>query len=440
MYNPEMLTADTAGAHNSILTVAVRVLLAIFPKAAVLAAFMLSCFLAYIAEAQEIRNPQEKCKEHPGLLALHCAALSGDVAEVQRLLVDKAQVNYGGESTQMTVVGFFGRKVTTQVNDVYSTPLHWAAQGGNADVMKELIKAGADLNANADWSYTPLHFAARAGNIEAVDALMVAGADMKVTSEHGETSLHSAARGGNVGIVEKLIKSEADINALDEDGRAPLHFAASAGNMEVVDALIAAGADMMVVSDDGETLLHSAGHGVNIGLAERLIKSGANINAIGKYGNTPLHFAAQRGKASIVEKLIDAGASVNVSNRHGSTPLHYATENADAVELLIAAGADPNGGTIDMTPLFFAARDGNKDVVIILVNAGAEITHRIWIDVDEFYERERGLGDRREQITRTIRVNAIEIAEMERGEYDPIAIFLREAAKARAQEMLEELE
>ena len=39
MYNPEMLTADTAGAHNSILTVAVRVLLAIFPKAAVLAAF-----------------------------------------------------------------------------------------------------------------------------------------------------------------------------------------------------------------------------------------------------------------------------------------------------------------------------------------------------------------------------------------------------------------
>ena len=51
VYNPEMLTADTAGAHNSILTVAVRVLLAIFPKAAVLAAFCAT--LAVDALAQD---------------------------------------------------------------------------------------------------------------------------------------------------------------------------------------------------------------------------------------------------------------------------------------------------------------------------------------------------------------------------------------------------
>ena len=340
-----MLTADTAGAHNSILTVAVRVLLAIFPKAAVLAAFMLSCFLAFVVGAQEISNPQEKCKSHPGLLALHCAAFSGNVVKVQRLLADKAQVN----------------------DDEDYTPLHWAAQGGNVDVIKTLIKADADLNAES-WGYTPLH------------------------------------------------------------------FAASAGNTEVVDALIAAGADMMVVSDDGETLLHSATRGGGIGLVEKLIKSGADINALDKDGNTPLHFVARSGKkVGVVEKLIDAGASVNVSNTHGRTPLHYAAAGSvGAVELLIAAGADVNserywehGGR--ETPLHSAAYLGNKEIVIILVNAGAKITHRTW-------EWQKA-GDEP-----TIGVNAIEIAERERGKYDPIAIFLREAAKARAQEMLEELE
>lgn len=52
-YNPPMLTAETAGAHNQISAVAVRILLAIIPKAAAVAAFSLCAALTVQVSAQE---------------------------------------------------------------------------------------------------------------------------------------------------------------------------------------------------------------------------------------------------------------------------------------------------------------------------------------------------------------------------------------------------
>jgi hypothetical protein len=46
--------------------------------------------------------------------------------------------------------------------------------------------------------------------------------------------------------------------------------------------------------------------------------------------------------AAEVQAELDAGANVNASNKFRNTPLHYAakSDNAEGVQLLIAAGAD----------------------------------------------------------------------------------------------------
>jgi ankyrin repeat protein len=48
--------------------------------------------------------------------------------------------------------------------------------------------------------------------------------------------------------------------------------------------------------------------------------------------------------AESISALLTLGASARAKDRHGYTPLHKAaSHNPDAVPILIAAGADPNG-------------------------------------------------------------------------------------------------
>jgi ankyrin repeat protein len=57
----------------------------------------------------------------------------------------------------------------------------------------------------------------------------------------------------------------------------------------------------------------------------------------------PLHSATAGAHAEIVEVLLAAGAEPNARQQHGWTPLHAAAENGDlrSLEALLAAGANP---------------------------------------------------------------------------------------------------
>lgn len=142
---------------------------------------------------------------------LIAAAKKGDIATMQRLLDQGADINEGALSGNCS-----------------GPPLAHAAYHCKPESVRYLVSKGADIEAVGVMmgGNHPLHLAAREDCVEAVKILLDAGADINAQSMHG-SALAWAARNGNIKTVKYLIARGADIDdALttltqggDDDGR-----------------------------------------------------------------------------------------------------------------------------------------------------------------------------------------------------------------------------
>ena len=163
--------------------------------------------------------------------------------------------------------------------------------------------------------------AAQQDELEDVKDLIDAGADVNATVPGDGSPLIVAARDDNAEIVEELINRGADVNlAVSGDGN-PLIAAASAGAERVVDLLLRHGATVdQVVPGDENALIQAAAHG-HLSIVKTLVSRGADVNARvwaegwsqrgGRRGGewrTPLSQARKSGESLVVEFLLQAGA------------------------------------------------------------------------------------------------------------------------------------
>ncbi len=246
-----------------------------------------------------------------------------------------------------------------------STALHWAAYRGDARTAALLLAAGAHPNVRTDTGMTPLLLACQAGNLQLVKALVDAGADVSQTLTHGETPLMMAARTGSVPVMRLLVAHGAKVDARERlRGTTALMWAASEGNTDAVRFLIAKGADVSArsattapgrkpyLAETGRSRISQFAYGY--GLAGIIVKqsSAASQKEVQKEidtaravleryplpklpppskkqwgGLTPLIFAARQGDLATVKVLLDAGANVNEMSEFGWTPLLVATQN-----------------------------------------------------------------------------------------------------------------
>lgn len=90
-----------------------------------------------------------------------------------------------------------------------------------------------------------------------------------------------------------------------------------------------------------------------------------------------LLFAAASGKVPDIEACLAEGAAVNFQRDDGVSSLHAGAWSADAVRVLLRAGANPNiQNKSGDTPLIVAASKCSTDVVRMLIDHGADITCR----------------------------------------------------------------
>ncbi len=101
----------------------------------------------------------------------------------------------------------------------------------------------------------PLSLAIRHGHAEIVHDLLAAGADPRKAWSWGGSTLHHAVRHlSNPGVMAALIEHGAEIDALDGDRNTPLNFAARDDALEVAEFLLRAGANPNARTERGSPI------------------------------------------------------------------------------------------------------------------------------------------------------------------------------------------
>lgn len=383
-------------------------------------------------------------EEKRGLKPLHVAAGSNNVEAVKALLqagVDPLTTKMGGQnaapgtigSTALSYACSNGHLETLEaflpflsgIDVVYQT-LAWAAEHGQAKLVKRLIQyPGIDVNAKIGAN-TALVLACGACDCEAVTALIEAGADPTILCEsrrytsqcrpygtevmkpkdprRGDTALHALfdqsrgrrsrdGHGCTVGglspedyqyLINLLLRKGANVNHRTQLGQNALHLATR--NLTVplaaVKLLLEAGADVNAVDDDGRAPIHGALRSPDV--LSILIDYGADINKqIRSDGMTALHCMIGTWQTDALIRLLEYQPDLSLKDNEGNGVLHHAfmmmSLNPSIIQTLIDAGADPNGmnhaGETCLHVMNLYSQDPAQ-VLNIMIKAGADLNLR----------------------------------------------------------------
>jgi hypothetical protein len=243
------------------------------------------------------------------------------------------------------------------------TPLMFASESGSIEIVRALLKAGAnpnsrdrslDVNRQERPDATAIHYAVQLytdnkPSLKVIKALLDAGANPNDRYAIGDTALDIVSGRGFLGATELLLEHGGDPNAtFGRQGRNALSEAAGNGHVEIVQRLLVAGADPNGSDDGGGTALMSAATcpGANerrssgkvyLEIIRLLLRAGARIDATTAKGQTALMVAVDEAACSLdkvsfgerfaaVQLLIKEGkAQINLKDSQKRTALDYAS-------------------------------------------------------------------------------------------------------------------
>ena len=334
-----------------------------------------------------------------GETALMTASRTGRVGPV-RLLLDhgadlSGKVHGMGRQEGAGANAFNLRLYDPTIFDFETKPeqtaLTWAAAEGNAEVVAELIRAGADFKTRLASGFTPLLFAVRNGHLGVVEKLVEAGVDVNERIEPdqdwshrgysarlrpGATALHVAVENGHFELAARLLELGADPNAADPIGYTALHAVTNARRVAAGDAnpppertgsltsldfvrkLADRGADLDAAMTGpglinlgaavlGPTAFLAAAQTCDLDFMRTLVDLGADPFLPDAEGRTALMLAGARMGTDdevlrTMELALDLGAEINAVDQEGETAMHAAAyrNRAEPIRMLAARGAD----------------------------------------------------------------------------------------------------
>lgn len=363
--------------------------------------------------------------------------LSNDQKELQRLLDENINHINNIDSYNQTIFHYianannldmmkmliaksdeFDLKLHLNKVDLYGfTPLHYAVIKNNCDLIELMIGHGAKIDAKNIVGANSFHLAA--GSQDVMEILLKKAVEEGINIEEfvsnaiddGTNCFYSAAiRGENIyNLIEQLINYNIDlaefINQPDNRGRTIFHYLAKYDN-SCLDDIINAVNELNIYNIDfdsydinGLAPIHYAVDFLSFGAVAKLISyelvdpDSPDIN-----GQTPLHHACIKGNINMVKLLLNLGADKEIVDKNGAFPIHLAALNGNLDVLRILTDrfkeldydqeseysddslleisfvqdidiVDKNG----QTPLHYAIKKDNDDIVQELIDIGADI-------------------------------------------------------------------
>jgi ankyrin repeat protein len=289
-------------------------------------------------ELDELRGEFEAAEAH--------AATAVDTAKEAHALLD-------GFKVRKPVIEAFLKEYPHALNQSYGS----GGGGGDGDAHADAEEAGRAKRARVLALVQQTQDTVCRGDAAALSALLLthkpeARTLINAPNELGWTAVLLAASRGHAAVVVVLIKFGADLDYRSAHGESALFVACQSGGHEVVAALLTGGADISLLNTGGSSPFIAAAFAGHCACLKALVA-----------------FAAKRGRERLRAKMRSWLRSVgNFSLSGAPDAKHIAHRHVQLVQCL-------NGMTAEgQTAVMVAAREGHTQAVVILYEAGADVT------------------------------------------------------------------
>lgn len=234
--------------------------------------------LQHGASPNTVSNPPLTVKGVRVETPLHCAVRRGDLASVVLMLQHQADLTLrdgdncsvlhlaamsrSHEVTRQLLQEKLNHRLVTVSDNDGNTALHkallmdcdTAEESTVHEIVEELVKAGANVNATNKWKESPLFLAARHRLPKLVALLLSLGADPTLLTHRGQSVLHAVCRRGCAACLARLLATNLVnelVTAADKEGREPFHYAVHSGSIDCCELLLNHGDHLTRVDRDG---------------------------------------------------------------------------------------------------------------------------------------------------------------------------------------------
>ena len=189
-----------------------------------------------------------------------------------------------------------------------------------------------DVNAQYEDGLTALHLACDGGQEEVVQQLLQLGADSSVVDSEGNTAYHLAVTSGKEKCLKALLDMDSQLRGSEHlvkllsvqnnDDHTPLMLAASSNQVQAALQLLSADADVNVTSrETGDSALHIAARKGYLILTRLLSAFDASLDIRNKSNETPLEAAEASTESGALECCESLGALVEVIQSAEEVPV-----------------------------------------------------------------------------------------------------------------------